>query len=976
MSRLTRLPTLRVAPEKSLTFTYRGRKQQGLSGDTLATALFANGVRIFSRSLKYHRPRGLYSMDGESANTYMAVDGEPNVCAETTPLREGMTVRPQNVKGSPEFDLMGFMDRFDWAMPAGFFYRMFHKPYALWPTFSRFIRRAAGTGVVRPEDSLAGRFDERYPTADVCVIGGGPAGIASAVAAAGAGCRTILLERRPWLGGCFDHRAAEYAPGVPLYTRARKLSDEAMGAGDRLRVLTGTRAVGVYGPGMVTAVQTGGPEAAFDERYLEIRTRSVVVATGCIERPLLFEHNERPGIMQPGCAQRLMRTYGLRPGEAAVFSVGHDLGLEIAADLADLGLSILAVADSRRDGQDPAWVEALADRKIPFYRGWVAAEAKGGKQVQGVTLKTVEGTVTKTFECDLIAASAGLTPVTGPLSLAGARLDYDLHTGWFLPVDIPEGIHAAGRLMGFHDPDAVEAAGRLAGLAAARDAGADVFDPLADAQARLDDLPGSPRGAKLVMAPVKGRKTFVCFDEDTTVKNVRQAFDMGFDAVELSKRFTAAGTGPGQGGIPGHNLPLILAQLHGDARVTARPSTVRPPLVPTLLAAYAGTAHDMVKRTPAHEAQAADGAVFRRVGVWRRARYFSKDLSAREEIATVRNALGIIDVSTLGKFRVFGPDSKKALDRVYVSDMREVREGRGRYSAMVNEDACLVDDGVVIRTGESDYYLTTSTGRAGMTAEWLRYHTRYDGWDFHIVNLTDAFGAINLAGPKAREILQKLTDADLSNSAFPFMGWRDLTLDGRIPARAFRLGFVGELSYELHLPASWMEAVWAMLLDAGRAYGIRPFGLEAQNTLRLEKGHVIIGQESEIRTTLHDLGLSFLWHRHKDGWTVGDEALRHTENQPDRLKLAGFEMGPGQRPPKDGSIIVDDDQSIIRGHVCTARRSVALGDKAIGLALVHESLAAEGSRLSIMEDNAGEARLEGTVVPTPFYDPEGERLKC
>ena len=739
-----------------------------------------------------------------------------------------------------------------------------------------------------------------------------------------------------------------------------------------IRVFTHTSMTGLYSDNLITAIQSGGQSDAFAERYLEIRARSVVVATGCIERPLIFQNNERPGVMQAACAHRLARTYGLLAGEQAVFSVGDDLGLEAAVDLADLGLQVLCVADCRPDGQSPELLEALKQKHIPFVPGWVASRAHGRKTVDGVTLSSIDGVRQKKFPCDLLVASAGLMPVAAPLQLAQAKMAYDMHTGFFLPRALPPKIHAAGRLLGYRHPQSIELSGRLAGLFASADCGVALSSQLQEASAVLNALPGPLRGSKLVMAPGKGRKRFICFDEDVTIKNIDQAAALGFDATELAKRFTAAGTGPGQGGIPGVNLPLVLSQYHCESPGSALPTTVRPPLTPTLLATYAGVPHDVFKRTPLHDAQQQAGGVFRRIGVWKRARYFSQDFTCRKEIENVRNNVGAIDVSTLGKFRLFGPDAENVLQRVYVGDMAKVPVGKVKYSAMCNEDGCLLDDGVITKIAENDYYLTTSTGRAGATIGWFRYHSRYDGWKFHMVNLSDAFGAINLAGPRSREVLQKLTEADLSHDAFPYLGFQELTLNGAIPARVMRLGFVGELSYELHVPSSCTQTVWDWLMEAGAEFSIRPFGLEAQNVLRLEKGHVIIGVESEIRTTLHDLGMGWLWHRNKP-WakTVGAPALRFTEQQEGRMKLAGFKMEDPGRAPKDGSIIVDE---VIRGYVCTARYSSTL-QEAIGLALVEAPLAREGSRLQIFEDGMGTDRLTATVVPTPFLDPEGKRLR-
>jgi len=970
MNRLNQLPTLRIDPSEKRSLTYRGKTYPGVAGDTVATALFAGGVRVFARSLKYHRPRGLYSLDGECSNTMMDVDGIPNVRTENTPLENGMTVKAQNVVGSANFDAMAFLDKLDWMMPAGFYYHTMHKPAAIWPLAMKQIRKAAGLGVISSDCEMKGQYDELFMKAEVTVIGGGAAGMAAALAAAESGQRVILLEARPHLGGCFDYRVSTDGDGTPLYRKARELA-ATVEQTPNIRVFTHTPMVGTYTNNLITAFQVGKKGDAFTERYIEIRSESVVVATGCIERPLLFDNNERPGVMQVGCAHRMARTYGLLPGKQAVFSIGHDLGLEAAVDLFDLGLKIACVADIREDGQNPDLLLALAERNIPVLKGWVATRAHGCNQVKKVTLSTVEGTVKRDFDGDLLVASAGLTPVTGPFIMAQAKMGYDNLTGYFLPIELPERMFPAGRLTGINDPAAIEASGRLAGLKAAAAVGADMAAAVAEAENAAAALPGPERGCKLVTAPVKGRKSFICFDEDATVKSVKQAIDKGFDVPELVKRFAGVGLGPGQSGIPGHNLPLFVAKYTASIG-TPKPTTVRPPLVPTFLATYAGYNHHMFKRTPMHYDQIADGGVFRNIGVWQRARYFSEDYSCKEEILNVRNNVGMLDGSTLGKFRIHGPDALKALQRVYVSDMSKVKEGRIKYSAMCNDDGCVIDDGVVVKLGENDYYFTTSTGRAGQTVEWIRYHTRFDGWDFNMVNLTDAMGVINLSGPNARKVLAKIVDIDMSNEAFAFSEYKEFFIQDTIFVRAMRLGFVGELSYELHVPSSYMKAVWDMLKDAGAEFGIRNFGVEAQNVLRLEKCHIILGQESEQRTNLLDVGLGFLWDRKKtDAKTVGAVALRQAEEKAGRLKLVGIRMEDDNRPARDGALIVD---SKVRGYVATMRKSFTTG-QAVGMALVESQLADKGTRLEIFEDECNGVRLYARVVDTPFYDPSGERMK-
>jgi sarcosine oxidase subunit alpha len=970
MNRLNQLPTLRINPSETLNLKYRGKTYQGLAGDTVATALFANGIRVFSRSLKYHRPRGLYSLDGECSNTCMEVDSIPNVRTENTPLKDNMVVKEQNVKGSADCDWLAFIDKLDWLMPAGFYYKTMHKPASIWPVAMKQIRKAAGLGVISADYQMKGQFDERFLSAEVTVIGGGAAGMTAALAAAESGLRVLLLESRPHLGGCFDYRSVKSSEGTPLYERARELARQVQESSN-IQVFTHTSMVGAYNNNLITAFQVGSAQDSFTERYIEIRSETVVVATGCIERPLIFDHNERPGVMQVGCAHRMARTYGLLPGNQAVFSVGHDLGLEACVDLFDLGLKVSCVADIREEGQDPELMLALAQRKIPVLKGWVAAKAHGAKHVEKVTLTTVNGTVRRQFPCDLLVASAGLTPVTGPFILAGAKMGYDSHTGYFLPTQLPENMYPAGRITGVNHPGAIEASGRLAGYQAAAAAGAKMDKEVAEAKTAAAALPGPQLGCKLVTAPVKGRKSFICFDEDTTIKNIKQAIEMGFDVPELIKRFTSAGTGPGQGGIPGHNLPLYVAKYTASTG-TPVPTTVRPPLVPTFLATYAGFNHHMFKHTPLHDSQIADGGIFRNIGVWQRARYFSEDLDCKEEILNVRNNVGILDASTLGKFRLHGPDALNILQRVYVSDMSNLKAGRIKYSAMCNDDGCVIDDGVVVKCGENDYYFTTSTARAGQTAEWLRYHSRFDGWDFAIVNLTDAMGVINISGPNSRKVLAKIVNIDLSNEAFPYAGYQEFWIQDTIFVRAMRLGFVGELSYELHVPSSYTQAVWDMLKDAGAEFGIQNFGVEAQNVLRMEKCHVILGSESEQRTNLLDLGLGFLWDRTKAAAkTVGAVALRQAEKDAGRLKLVGIRMEDDNRPARDGALIVDNK---VRGYVATMRKSFTTG-QAVGMALVESQLADRGTRLEIFEDECHGVRLYARVVPTPFYDPEGKRMK-
>ncbi|MCG8467756.1 MAG: 2Fe-2S iron-sulfur cluster-binding protein [Gemmatimonadetes bacterium] len=978
MTRLPRSSALRIDTDRRLRFSWCGSARAGYEGDTVASALWSSGVRTFGRSFEYHRPRGLYDLEGEGASQLVSIDGVPNQSAGTTLLREGMAVAAQNVRGDPRSDAFGFLDRLDRWMPAGFYYRVFHRPHAAAHFVHNRMRAMAGLGILDVSTSGdPGRREEIFLNADVAVIGGGAAGMRAALAAAGAGTRVCLFERRPWLGGHLDWRLGLEGADGPDSPRARgRALAEHVGSDARIRVFTSAPVTGIWGENLVTGFQRVGAADPFVERHWECRARTIVVATGALERPLVFNHNDRPGVMQADTAWRLARTYGVSPGAVVVFSAGDDLALEAALDLLSLGVDVPAIADSRPEGQDPELVSRIAESGAELLTGWAASQVVGRRVVRGVQLAEIGGSTRREFPCDVVVANAGRQPDIGALSCAGARFRHSTHTGSFELASLPSDVFAAGRVLGLTDSVEIEATGTLAGLEAASACGASVSGTLAAARAEVAEGAGAPPGTGIVRGPDigEGRKAFLDYDEDGTWKNAVQCAALGFDVPELAKRFGNFGLGPGQYRVPGQNVAMAMAEIEGRPASDVASTTVRPPIIPPSLATLAGPNHDVHKRTPLHEDQAARGGVFRRAGAWKRARYFSADYTCREEIRNVRENVGLLDSSPLGKFRIWGPHALHALQRVYISDMRKATRGRCKYSAMCNDTGNVVDDGVVIPVGEDDYYFTTSSNRAGSTVEWFRYHTRYDGWDYNLLNLTDALASINLAGPEARAVLERVTDADLSNDAFPYLGYRVIPVGDGVEARCMRLGFVGELSYELHVGASYAQYAWDLLWDAGAELGIRPFGLEAQYCMRAEKGHVIIGAESEQRVTLLDIGMGWLWDRSDTASKkVGAPALRACEEQDGRLELVGLRIDDAGHRPEDGAIVVDGDR--IAGYVCTTRVSGALGYQ-YGLALVEEGFAVEGTTLSIYEHlRSDDVRTSATVVPPHFYDPKGERLR-
>ena len=970
MKRLYQPLTRLINEGKKISFFWQGKKYTGYQGDTLASALHAAEVKIISRSLKYHRPRGLFSLDGEGVSTVVEVDKMPNTRAETTLIKEGMVAIAQNYVGSLNYDLMGIFDKVSWFMSAGFYYRMFHKPPFLWKKVIGPIRKAAGTGKLDLDHDYSTKVEERFLHSDVCVIGGGPSGMKAALAAANAGANVILLERRADLGGFYNWRTA-LINGAPAATRAKNITRQVK-ENPQIMVLKDTFVMGIWGERQVTAYKRGSAEDTYDEQYIEIMAESVVCCTGCLERPLIFNYNDRPGVMQADCAHRLANQYGVIPGKKLAFSIGDNLGIEAAVDLAKLGVNIVMVTDSRETGYDEALVKELKQLDIPFWPGYAVSSISGYRKIKKALFTDIKTGATTTINCDSVVANAGRSADVRVVSTSGAKLQYDRSTGFFIPESLPEKVFFAGRAKGLEKGYNIEASGYQAGLDAAESIGFMVDSLRCDMSMKNENY--SP--CLIAVSPNigEGNKSFLCFDEDATLKTVKQGVQAGMERTDLAKRFVAVGLGAGQSALPGSNLSLALAKITGKNINNFLPTTIRQPVEPVSLATLSGPNHPIFKVTPLYDNLLKSGAVIQRMGIWKRAKFFSEDTSCRDEVRNVRNNVGITDVSTIGKFRISGPDAHKALERIYINSMDNFKEGMLKYIVALNGDGCLLDDGVAAQIGENDYIFTTSTGYAAKTIEWFRYQSRYEDWNYNLVNLTDQLAGINIAGPNSRKVLEKIVDIDLSTGKFPHNGIRKAHIGG-VDVWLMRVGFVGELAYEIHLPASAAGSLWDLLLEAGKSFNIKPFGQEAQFILRLEKAHVIIGQETESRVNLIDVGMGFAWSKNDTkNRKIGSYALQIAKDQPGRLKLAGFTIDDDAKVPGDGAVIVANESDVI-GNVCSCRYSETLG-KAVGLALVEETLSQVGSTLELFEDGMDtKDRIKAIVCKTPFYDPDGLKQK-
>ena len=951
-------------------FQFDGKNVTGFEGDTVASALFSSGVTTFSRGFKYHRPRGLLCCAGRCPNCLVDVDGVPNVRACVQPVKAEMRVRSQNAWPSLRWDFLSVLDRLGWLMPVGFYYKALHRPRLLWKLARNVIRRVGGLGKIDIDATPDTHWQHRNYHADVAVIGSGPAGMSAALAAAEHGAKVTLVDDQPRLGGSLRISPRESADlpgfeGAAGDEIAGKLADAAH-ENDRVRVMTGATVFAFYQDNLLGIRR--------ERDVVKLRARRVVVATGSFDVPLLFENNDVPGVMLSSAAQRLIRLYGLRPGNRAVVATSNDDGYQVALDLLDAEIKVAAVIDSRPAGPERTdAARALEASGVEILRSSMVAKANGKNRLRGVNVRSTDARgsdeTQRKIRCDLLCMSGDTQLAYGLLYQAGATRDYSRELGdpdlWVLP----SGLHVAGGVTGSLDLSAALLQGRLAGLEAAQHLGA----ASTELQAEIDDTRGllAEAQTRLDVDPVAhdphptatGRKEFVCVCEDVTVKDISQAVSEGFDDIQLLKRYSTATMGPCQGKMCHKSLVGLCARNTGQSAEAIGVTTSRPPLEPVSLGALAGPSHMPMKRSPLDRIHRELGADMVESGPWQRPRSYG---SPDEECLAVRQRVGIIDVSTLGKLDVRGKDAGALLDRVYTHRFSNLRVGRIRYGVLCSDNGTILDDGTVARVGENHYFATTTSGNVDMIEEWFKWWNAGTGQDASVTNVTSNYAAVNVAGPYARQTLSKLTDIDLSPKAFRYLRFTQGEIAG-IPGMLLRIGFVGEPGWEVHVPAEYAEYLWEAVMEAGSEFGIAPFGLEAQRVLRLEKKHVIIGQDTDAVSNPLESDLEWTVRFDKEDF-IGRAGLIAVRDRGLRNKLVGFVMQNGL-VPDDGVPVVAGGAPV--GRVTSARRSPTTG-KGFGLAWVPLDLAEEGRQISVLID---QNPVPAQVTLRPFYDPDGERLR-
>jgi len=966
MSGAFRLSGGLVDRARPLGFSFNGRRYEGLAGDTLASALLANGVRLVGRSFKYHRPRGIFSAGSEEPNALITLgtgrEALPNTRATMVELSDGIAAFSQNHLGPLGFDPLAVTDLLSPFLGAGFYYKTFMWPKAFWErAYEPLIRRAAGLGRL-PTEPDPRLYDRGHLHCDVLVIGAGPAGLAAARAAGGAGARVILADEGFRPGGRLlaERHEIDGMRGAD-WAAAQWQALEAM---PNVRLMPRATVFGLYDHGMAGVLEQVAPEERATDRPAEIhwrvRARRIVLAAGGTERPLVFPGNDRPGIMLAGAVQAFVNRWAVAPGRRVAILANHDGGEALAKELAAAGLDIAAVIDARRD---PAVIAT-----------------KGRRGLRSLTL--ADG---RRIACDALAVSGGWSPNLHLAVHLDGKPDWRDDIQAFVPgADLPEGLAVAGAAGGsFGLRDCLDE-GTRAGQAAATACGFTVPEARVFATDNTQHTPAPI----WELAPGRGR-AWVDLQNDVTTKDIRQAHREGFRSVEHLKRYTTLGMATDQGKT-GNLAALALMAGHTGRSIPETGTTrYRPPYVPISLGALAGREGGRrfkpVRRTPLHDWSAARGASFVESGLWLRAEWFARAGesgwrdSVDREVMAVRTGVGICDVSTLGKIDIQGRDAAEFIDFVYCNGFAKLPVGRVRYGLMLREDGIVMDDGTAARLGENHYLMTTTTANAGAVyqhLEFVRQCLRPD-LDVHLVADTDTWAQIAVAGPKARALLARLVDApfDISDAAFPFMACAELTICGGTPARLFRISFSGELGFELAVPAPFGAALAEALMAAGADLGVTPYGVEALNVLRIEKGHVS-GPELNGQTTPAHLGLGRMASQGKayiGRALAGQTRIDGTET----ARLVGLKPCDRAQPLSAGAHLLEPGAPQTQAHdlgwISSVAFSPSLGHH-IGLALLNEGGARIGARLRAV-DLMADIEVDVEIVPPHFIDPEGARQR-
>ncbi|MCO5731853.1 sarcosine oxidase subunit alpha [Rhizobium sp. SSA_523] len=973
----------RLTPARTARFTFDGKIYTAFEGDTVASALLAHGVHLMGRSFKYHRPRGVLTAGPEEPNALVdvardAARRQPNVRASVQEVFDGAIIRSQNRWPLLSFDIGAFNTLLSRFFPAGFYYKTFMWPKEAWAKlYEPIIRRAAGLGVAPKEDD-PDHYANRFAHCDVLVAGAGAAGLAAALSAARTGASVILADERAEVGGALLFDTSTRIDGMQGYDWAQQVLAE-LKAMPNVRVLTRTTVFGYYNHnflGLAERVTDHLPSPARSlprERLWQVRAGKVVLATGAIERHMVFANNDRPGIMLASAARLYLNHYGVSVGSRIGVYTAHDSAYEAAIDLKRAGVDIAAIVDCRSNPGE-AVVSAARGLGIEVLTGYCVVDTAGRLRIQSMTVARKGSPNHRKIAVDALLMSGGWTPSVHLFSQSRGKLKFDAEHQRFLPNIYAETCVSVGACNGTDALSDVFAEAAAAG-------GAALSVSAETAYAWTGGMIGAAEGA--------GRETtvaaFVDFQHDVTAKDIRLAVREGMHSIEHIKRFTTNGMASDQGKLSNMHGLAIAAEMLGKEIPQVGLTTFRAPYTPvtygTLVAHARGALFDPARKTPLHDELARAGAVFEDVGNWKRGWFFPRrgeDMhqAVNRECRTVRETAGIFDASTLGKIEVVGPDAAKFLNLMYTNAWDTLKPGKCRYGIMTREDGFIYDDGVVGRLAEDRFHVTTTTGGAPRVLHHMEDYLQTEFPDLRVwlTSTTEQWAVIAVQGPRAREIIAPLVEGlDLSDAAFPHMSVADCTVMG-VPARLFRVSFTGEIGFEVNVAADYGTAVWRAIRERGEALGACLYGTEAMHVLRAEKGYIIVGQDTDGTVTPDDAGHGWAVSKKKPDF-VGIRGLKRPDlMRDDRKQLVGLlTADPTEVLEEGGQIVADPNQAkpmTMLGHVTSAYWSETLG-RSIAIALVAGGRARLGETVYIpMKDRT----LAATVTDMVFYDKEGGRI--
>jgi sarcosine oxidase subunit alpha len=989
----------RVNRAKPVKFTFDDETFQAFEGDTVASALLANGVHLMGRSFKYHRPRGVVTASSEEPNALIGTTRgdkgrfEPNTRATIQEIYSGLKTESQNKWPSLKFDLGAINDRLYMLFSAGFYYKTFMWPRSFWDSvYEPFIRRAAGLGKA-PTDVDPDHYASRYMHCDVLVVGSGPSGIAAALSAGNADSKVVIVDENSEMGGTILSEPSVSIDGKPAWDwlEAALAGLDSM---PNVTRMTRTTAMGYYHQNMIGMVQkltdhmAEVPEGAPRERMWRVRAKEVVLAQGAIERPMVFHGNDTPGIMMAGAAQTFLNRFGVLVGKAPVVLTSHDSAWYSAFDMADAGAKVVGIVDTRPE-VPAALIQKAMKRGIETLLGHTATGTKGRLRIKALRVNPVKhdkvGTA-RMLSCDSVLVCGGWTPSLHLFSHTKGSLDWDADAKVYLPGNKTEDVHIAGAGRGLWGIAAALEDGAKAGAEAVKSLGGragaatfEVADDRTGTGVTQKELPTDRRAGKA--------KAFVDFQNDVTAKDIRLAVREGMKSIEHVKRYTTNGMATDQGKLSNMNGLTIASDALGKEAPKVGLTTFRPPYTPTTFGAFAGyhkgEHFEVTRKTPIDSWAEENGAEFEPVALWRRAWYFPKageDMhkAVARECKSTRESLGIFDASTLGKIEVSGPDATEFMNRMYTNPWTKLGVGRARYGLLLGEDGFIRDDGVIGRMRDDLFHVTTTTGGAARVLNMMEDYlqTEWPELAVWLTSTTEEWATIALNGPNARKLLEPFVEgADMSAEAFPHMSVRECTVAG-FPSRLFRISFTGELGFEINVPARHGKELWEKLWAAGQQYNICAYGTETMHVLRAEKGFIIVGQDTDGTVTPQDAGI---------GWAIGkmkpDFVGKRSLDRPDivapgRKQLVGLLTEDPKTVLTEGAQIVDDPKQAkpmkMIGHVTSSYWSESLG-RSIAMAVIEGGFDRMDQTLHIPTENGDAVPVK--VTGTVFYDPAGDRLK-